>query len=326
MAATSSRISFGAFDGEPGVERRLRVVLDAELDRLGDLGPVHPTDEREREVDAGRHAGGRRRPCPRSPRAARSAWRRSRRGRRTRPSASSPAGRRGGRRRRGGARRCTPRSSTSSSRARRGSSRRSDRRRAASLRVMNPPGTRSTSGAGTSSKVVLDVEMEQAVVVADPTGFGGAEHDLGAGQVREHLVGADDVEGGEGLVEPDGDLHGRPPVLCGFRVTPPGGGSAGGSGRRRADPALEGPVQRLTVAHADGRGDGGDRVIRRLEQPPRRLDPERFDERGGCRPGLGAEGAGEVAGAHAGALGEGGDGKLLGEVVGQPALHGDDAR
>src|SRR5205085_403528 len=41
-----------------GVERRLRVVLDAELDRLSDGLAGDPGDERERHVDPGGDAGG----------------------------------------------------------------------------------------------------------------------------------------------------------------------------------------------------------------------------------------------------------------------------
>src|SRR5690349_14094152 len=41
-----------------GVERRLRVVLDAELDRLGDLVAGDVRGERQAHIDAGGHAGG----------------------------------------------------------------------------------------------------------------------------------------------------------------------------------------------------------------------------------------------------------------------------
>src|SRR3954470_2405971 len=48
----------GRLLGRTGVERRLRVVLDAELDRLGDLGAGEVARKGERHVDAGRDAGG----------------------------------------------------------------------------------------------------------------------------------------------------------------------------------------------------------------------------------------------------------------------------
>jgi hypothetical protein len=42
-----------------------------------------------------------------------------------------------------------------------------------------------------------------------PGALGGEDH-VGAGQRAEHLVGADRVEGGEPVVENDGDLHDSP--------------------------------------------------------------------------------------------------------------------
>ena len=49
--------SCGAFAATRGVERRLRVVLDPQLDRLRELRPTDPRQQR-RHVDPGRDAGG----------------------------------------------------------------------------------------------------------------------------------------------------------------------------------------------------------------------------------------------------------------------------
>ena len=72
------------------------------------------------------------------------------------------------------------------------------------------------------------------------------------------------------------------------------------------------PVAAATVATGE---DG------RLEQAAGRLDPQGLDVRGGRGAGLGPEAAGEAARAHRGPTGEHGDGEVLVEVVGQPALQ-----
>ena len=78
---------------------------------------------------------------------------------------------------------------------------------------MIPPPTRRMSGAGTSANVRVDLDAQVVDVVVDGAGAVGAEHDVDAGEVGEHLVGADDVEGGEAVVEADGELHGQALLL-----------------------------------------------------------------------------------------------------------------
>ncbi len=108
----------GRLGGRAGVERGLRVVLDAQLDRLRrPASPAMLRGQRERHVDAGRDAGGGHDACRRRPRALRPArppWRRAARA--AEPVDWSRACRRAARRRRGSASRCTPTSSTCSSR------------------------------------------------------------------------------------------------------------------------------------------------------------------------------------------------------------------
>ena len=93
-----------------GVERRLGVVLDHQLRRLGGGAVGQQLDQSQRHVDAARHAGGgddaRRRDARR--RAPPSARRRARRARGSRTSASWPCVLAGGRPRRGPASPCRP--------------------------------------------------------------------------------------------------------------------------------------------------------------------------------------------------------------------------
>ena len=101
-------------------------------------------------------------------------------------------------------------------------------------------------------------------------GLLGDEHDLGARQPGEHLVGPDGVERREAVVDRDGDEHGgpaswsrsgrdgeQPPVLA-------GGG---------AHDALERAVHGLDRAEAAGSGDVVHRAVGRLEQSAGGLDP-----------------------------------------------------
>ena len=63
--------------GRARVERRLRIVFEHELDRLGDFLARQLGRDREAEIDAGRHAAARRCGCGRAPRARRPGWRRN---------------------------------------------------------------------------------------------------------------------------------------------------------------------------------------------------------------------------------------------------------
>jgi hypothetical protein len=56
----------------------------------------------------------------------------------------------------------------------------------------------------------LRLQGEGPLRVADAAGLGRGEGDRRPGQVDEHLVGADGVEGGEAVKERDDDLHGCP--------------------------------------------------------------------------------------------------------------------
>ena len=80
---------------------------------------------------------------------------------------------------------------------------------------------------------VLNPQVQQSVVVVERTPPLGAEHDIGAGDVGEDLVGANRVERGEPGVEADCDLHrvssACPPtemlavaIGCGAHSTPEG--------------------------------------------------------------------------------------------------------
>jgi hypothetical protein len=70
------------------------------------------------------------------------------------------------------------------------------------------PGHEEDVGGGDVGEGGLDPDGHEAVVVGDGAGLGRAQHDLEAGPVGQHLVRADEVEGGEPRVQADGDLHG----------------------------------------------------------------------------------------------------------------------
>ena len=202
----------------------------------------------------------------------------------------------------------------SRSRRRRGPSRRAARPRARPA-CPYPRGRRGRPGAGTSSKRRLGDELQPAVGRVR-AGLGADPAHAGAGHAPEDLVRADGVERGEAVVQRDRDLHGGPP-----------GGSAvrrrSGCGRRRrhAEPARERAAQRLHGPEPAAAGDGVDRHDPGLEREPGALDAQRLDVGGGRHPGLGLEGAGEVALAHARARGERGDRQVGVEVVGHPRLQ-----
>src|SRR5690606_12059535 len=82
----------------------------------------------------------------------------------------------------------------------------------------------------------------------------------------------------------------------------------------------------LGVGDADAAGDGGDGEVGGLEEPAGGLDPEGLDVGGRGHARLLAEAPGEVPGAHARPGGEGVDGEVGVEVVGQPAQDVDDRR
>ena len=163
----------------------------------------------------------------------------------------------------------------------------------ASARVAKPPPTSSTSGGGTSSNVWLDVEVDQAVVVA--TAGRSARRTArprAPGTLAEHLVGADDVQEGEAGVEADGDLHGGGPSWwsrgrCGGGFSGPASGRSAGevlavAGRGGPEASADGTVQALGAHQADLARHGVDGQVRGLEQcvgrppggPPRRRRPE----------------------------------------------------
>ena len=54
---------------------------------------------------------------------------------------------------------------------------------------------------------MLDHDLEQAVVGCDRSRLGGDERKLCPGQSAQHLIGPDRVEGGEPVVDEDGDVH-----------------------------------------------------------------------------------------------------------------------
>src|SRR6185295_10698090 len=86
----------------------------------------------------------------------------------------------------------------------------------------------------------------------------------------------------------------------------------------RGDPdtAAERPVHGLDAREAARGRDLGDAGLRGLEQPARALDPLRLHVGRGSRADLAAEGAGEVARAHARAPGERGHREIVAQVIG----------
>ena len=106
-----------------------------------------------------------------------------------------------------------------------------------------------------------------------------------------------------------------------------GCGVAGGGREAKAAPVLGGadtecpqerPAHRLRRAEAAARRHRGQRLAGVLQGAPRRLQTQALDVAGRCDPRLGAEAAGEVAGAHVCPLRQ----RLHGEV-GRQALHGE---
>src|SRR4051794_13021199 len=91
----------------------------------------------------------------------------------------------------------------------------------------------------------------------------------------------------------------------------------------RADPQApsERPAHGLHGAEARLAGDRLDRHRAGLERDPRVLNACQLDVTRRRHVGLLAEGAREVAFAHAGATGESGNREILAEVVGQPLLQ-----
>ena len=71
---------------------------------------------------------------------------------------------------------------------------------------MSPPGTSRMSSRDLVERV-HQIEVEQLALVGEPPLPVGAHDDVGSGDVREHRVRADGVEGGEPGIQADGDLH-----------------------------------------------------------------------------------------------------------------------
>ena len=279
------------------VERRLRVVLDAELDALRVLVARRCAPPASAPCRCRPTRRPRSRSCPARRRGDRSGSRRTPSGDRATPSASSPPCPRAVPRPRATSNRCTPTWSTSSSRRWRGSIRatRSSRlERAGREATGHDEHVRARFDLG--ERVVGD-QREEPVVGADLARRRRDELDVGLGQALQHLVGPDDVERGDAVEQETDDVHGE--LLVGV-------GYAGCErteaisvlGRARADAAGERAAQRLGCAEAGRRRDLVDGERRGLEQAARDLDPDLLDVGGRRAPDLGPEHTGEVAGTH----------------------------
>ena len=202
------------------VERRLRVVLDAELHRLRELVARDARREREAHVDAGRHAGRGDDTCPARRRAAPVGIAPySREARRATPSASSPPCPRADRPPRAASSRCRPTSSTCASAS---IARIQSRVGVVVLELARreAAGHDDDVGLVTSSMRVVGDEREELVVGADLAALCLATKRTSAsGQALQHLVRADDVERGDAVEQEAGDLHGC--SLCGRGATTP---------------------------------------------------------------------------------------------------------
>ena len=176
-ARASSWTASGALATEPLSNGRLRVVLDAELDRLRDLVAGDVRGERQRHVDARRHAGrGDDLALLDDPLATRVS-RRTRAAGRATPSAWSPPCPRAARPRRAAASRCTPTSSTCCPRRSRGSTRASARRRTSGARA-DAAGHDEDVGARDLVERVVGDEPEHALLGAHRPALGGDEPHL----------------------------------------------------------------------------------------------------------------------------------------------------
>ena len=194
----------GRLRGRAGVERRLRVVLDGELDHLRHLRSVHAVEQHESHVDAARDTG-RGDYLAALDYAVRGVVRAELLERRL----ADPV------------RRCIE--TVEDPRGREVDGARADARRPCRRRVhrteprtissdwssvsLRPPGTTTTSGFGTSANDCRRDERRSAGVVDDRAGLGRDEHDLVAGHIGEDLERPDDVEHREVRVERECDLH-----------------------------------------------------------------------------------------------------------------------
>jgi hypothetical protein len=84
-----------------------------------------------------------------------------------------------------------------------------------SVAVMMPPGTSRISGDGTSSNDACARTSRKARLVDHRARLRRDEHDFGVRQRREDLERPERVEGGEAVVESDGDLHGAVMIRAG---------------------------------------------------------------------------------------------------------------
>src|SRR5690348_10551668 len=186
---------------------------------------------------------------------------------------------------------------------------------AATRRVTSPPGTSSTSGAGTSSNVCARSRCSRSLSSARSP-FRSAHTTTSAPGT---LVNTAYGPMASRAVNPGY----RPMAICTLAFlsgSPPAEVLAVAIGCG-AETAMERAVQRLGVLHTDATRHGRDGEIGCLEQPPRRLDTKPLDEDRRRRAGLASEGACERAGAHAGARREVVDGEALVEVVAEPRLQ-----
>src|SRR6266851_117187 len=108
---------------------------------------------------------------------------------------------------------------------------------------------------------------------------------------------------------------GRPPGLAPSRG---GAEMATVLGGADPDPAPKRAVHGLDAAEAARGGHLGHAQVGGLEETARALDPLRLHVGGGRQADLPAEGAREIARAHAGGAREGGHREVLAQVIGDP--------
>ena len=90
---------------------------------------------------------------------------------------------------------------------------------------------------------------------------------------------------------------------------------------RDAQPAAEGPAQRLSAGKAAFEGDALQRQGGVFEQAASSVDAQQLNEPRRGLMGVLDEGAGEIALAHSGPAGELRDGQVGAQVVANPPLH-----